>query len=126
MPDGLILKSAVVEELVLQQRAANLSAETVVVVTLVLGVPGADRGLVDRIQVSILEVFIRAAMDGVGAAGDNDVELSAGGVTELRRELVGQQRKFLTESFGTLISGPVTDLLLLSIPSIVKLLLRGR
>src|SRR5205814_10049521 len=34
--------------------------------------------------------------------------------------------KFATASFGILISGPVTDLLLLSTPSTVKLLLRGR
>ena len=45
LPDGLILERSVVEELVLQHRSANLSAEAVVVVTLVLGVPGADRGL---------------------------------------------------------------------------------
>ena len=95
MSDGLILKGAVVEEFVLQQRSANLSAEAVVVVTLVLGVSSTDRGLIDRVQISVLEVLVRATVEGVRSAGDDDVELSAGGVTEFRRELVGQQREFL-------------------------------
>ena len=95
MSDGLILEGAIVEEFVLQQRAANLSAEAVVVVALILGVSSPDRGLIDRIQISVLEILISATVEGVRSAGDDDVELSASGVTEFRRELVGQQREFL-------------------------------
>ena len=65
-------------------------------------------------------------METVGAALDGGVELTSGGVTELRIELVRQKVKFSTASFGTAISAPVTDLLLLSTPSTVKLLSRGR
>ena len=45
---------------------------------------------------------------------------------KVRRKLVLKQREFRDRVVGNVTSGPVTDLLLLSTPSIVKLLFRGR
>ena len=54
------------------------------------------------VQIAVLEVLIGDAVEAVGAADDRGVELAAGGVTEVRRELVDDE--------GELTDGIVGDI----------------
>jgi hypothetical protein len=65
------------EDLVFPDWAADLTAETVVVKARDGG-SATDLGVIDRVQITVLEIFINTAMPAVAAADHGLVELSAG------------------------------------------------
>ena len=83
---GSALITCEVEELVFLNGSAGLAAPTVEVKTWI-GDFAALNG-VFRIQIAVLEILVEHAVNVVGAAANGGVELSAGGVSELRRELI--------------------------------------
>src|SRR6202030_2670382 len=96
---GLALEVDEEEGLVLEHRSADLTAVAVVVVARFGKI--LTGGQVDGVEIAVLEVLIGGAVQGVGSADDVGVELTAGGVAELGRELIGDE--------GELTDGVVGD-----------------
>ena len=123
---ALALKIGEEKQFVLEDGTAKRGAVAVAVKARVRRKALKHERIVHCIQVAIPEIFVQRTVEGVRPAPDGGVELPARGVAKLGVELVGQNEKFSTASFGTVIRLPVTALLLLSTPSTVKLLLYGR
>ena len=127
--DRIIFLVGKEEDLVFPDGATHLTAETVIVKA---GIDEIRSGLsardldVNGVQIAVLEILIQTAMPLVGAADDGLVKLTAGGVTKFRRELVLQNGKVLDRIVRDGDQRAGNSLLLLSTPSMVKLLLRGR
>src|ERR1035437_321907 len=83
----LALVASEVEELILQDRAADLAAIAVEVVARI-GNLAALNGVLG-VQISVLEVFVGGTMNLVGAADNDGIELTADRVAELGGKLVG-------------------------------------
>src|SRR6266446_818805 len=90
----VVLPATEEEELVLQNRAAEVSAEAVVIIALILREAVVLRGLVHRVEVAVLRVDVREAVESVRAALQHEIELAAGRVPEFRRVLILQNCEF--------------------------------
>jgi hypothetical protein len=113
---------------VLDNRAADIPTIAGVVKAR-LGVTGDALFLLpdaQRIEVAVLEEEIGRPVKGIRAGFRDGDELPAVRPAKLSAKLIGQQREFGNGFGGNVICGPVTDLSLLSMPSTVKLLFRGR
>ena len=89
-----IFEIAEVEKLVLDDRPADSCAQAVLVESRFVRDALPHERLIERIQISILQVVVNAAVDLVAAALNNRIELAPGRVTEFRLELVQQERPF--------------------------------
>src|SRR5207249_807107 len=81
------------EQFVLQDRATDIAAKAVVIVALILRKMIVLRGLVHRVEVAVLRVDVREAVEGVCAALQHEIELAAGGVAEFWGILILQNGK---------------------------------
>ena len=84
LTDAVALKVGKVEELVFLDGATGLTTPAVVVIAGIRDLAALNG--VFSVEVAVLEVFVGNAVELVGAAADGGVELTAGGVAELRRE----------------------------------------
>ena len=98
MPDRVILRAAEEEELVLQDRAADIAAEAVVIETRILRSITwqcvACHNRVDGVQIAVLKVLVRQPVELVRSALQNVVELPAVRVAKFRRVLILQHCEF--------------------------------
>src|SRR6266576_494349 len=81
---GIVLAAPKEEELVLQDRTAEVSPEAVVVEPLILRKPIVLRSLINGIEVTVLVVDVREAVKSVRTALQHEIALAAGGMTKFR------------------------------------------
>src|SRR5207237_7970882 len=92
LTDGIILEIPKVEQLVLDDRAADRRSQAVVVVAGKRRESLSPEQRVVRIQIPILEIFVDGAMDSIGAGFYDRIAHAAGGAAEFGAELVLEHR----------------------------------
>ena len=98
--DGVVFPVGEEEQLILDDRSADLTAESVVVIARVEGIQSLgtlrlSNQRILRVQIAVLEILIHPTMETVRARLDRLVELPARGVSKLWRELVLQDRELV-------------------------------
>jgi hypothetical protein len=94
LPDGLVFEVSEEEELVFQNRAAEIAAKAVVIKPRHGRKSATLLQSVERVVISVLVILVRQPMKFIRAALHDGVELAAGRMAEFRRKLILQDGKF--------------------------------
>ena len=103
---GVIFPIAEEEDFVLFDRAANVAAKTILIITRVFLDALILEDLIDSVQRPVIHVIVEGAVKTIGAGFDIGIELSAGRVSEFGLKHVLQQCEFLNCVIGNVNERP--------------------